>query len=431
MAGAGRCASCGAELPAGASFCPRCGASVGSVPVIPLVGEGPGDASSGEPSEGSSRSARTVAGVVLGVLAVVVGLSLFAGGDDGAEDDAAPTSSSTTSTTRQRTTTTRPRATTTTVPGEVPPLLADGLTVDGHGTAVVAVTPEGIVAVDPSTGTEVVLGAPDPEVEVRHLQWTGDVLVASGAQRIWWWADDGWREVELGDRRVDWIDPSGTVLLAGEGPVPDLGAVRPDGTLEVLEAAAATWGSGGAIGMVSEGAVFSTFDGIFLAGRDGPRRIASGRLLDVAGDVVLRHSCDDTFECRVSLGRIRNGELVDETVLDPLPVAAELWSGSASPDGRSAWVAGWDPSVPEELTWVGGADGWVDLPLLGPGRESTQWSADGRALFWIDQLTALRVAEIGSGGEPSVVGLDRGRLRSGDMGWLVAFVPLDVLPFGG
>lgn len=441
MAGAGRCASCGAELPAGAGFCPRCGTAVGSVPVIPLVGEGPSSAPRHEPAT-TPTSARTLAVLLIVGLAVVVGLSFLAGGDDG-DDEEEFTAPSTTTTSRPTTSTTRPPATSTSTsvpPGGVPapePLLAEGVVMDdGYGMAIVAVTGDGLVAVDPTTGVELALGGPESTLGVRQVMWTGDALVVLADQRLWRYEDDTtWRELDLAERRVDWIDDSGAIFLSSGGPVADLAAVAPDGTVSVVEGPSTLWGAAGAFGLTADGAVVSTFDGIFLVRDGASRRIATGRALGVGGDRLLRHSCDDAMICRVSIGTVRDADLTDEITLAPLPGALELWAGGVSPDGRRAWVMGWNPEDPRETTWVGDERRWVGIPTVSVRRETLRWSTDGRALLWVDEAPALNVAQLeelgASGREPLLTfPLDRGRLRSGDTGWLLTFVPLDALPFG-
>lgn len=425
-------------LPLDASFCPRCGVRVDAVPVIPLVGEGVVEAPSEPPTE-RPRSARTLVGVVVAVLAVLVGLSVVASGDDGDAEEEAGAATSTT----ERTTTTRPRprptppttVTLTTTPASGPPQVIDSeVRLDpAYGMGLVGVVDEALLLVDLATGKTTALTPPTDLRSIRQLVWVDGHLVASGGRQLWRFvpgpADPVWQIVDTGGRYVDWIDSTGIIHLSGSTGVV---SARLDATGEVVELGSQTvpgltglWGGPSYPG--GDGAVVvSSADGIFVVRPDGSaRRVATGRLVGASGGAVLRYACDDTMDCELHLGLLEGGSLVSDRPIGVPPTeGVEIWGGGVGPGGSTAWVSayqavhGGSPSL-----WIWSGDEWVGGDSSQMVGDQMIWSSDGRALLGIGHWPSVEVVDID--GVAQTIRIDPG-VRQGDMGWLLALVPLDV-----
>jgi hypothetical protein len=407
------------------------------VPVLPLVGDEPASA----PEDGGTPvgSGRTLVGVLVAVVLVLVVLSTLSGGD-GAEDgegeqDAAAT---TTSTTERRTSTTR-RPTTTTVPGVAPALLEEGAALDpGLDLVAIADTREGgIVAVDLGTGAQVEI--PDAPGSPNAMAWTGEALLAQtgeGLVRLAGTIDAPWVPVDTGGAAVGWMDPSGLVSLHDSSTMwPTSAAVDGDGVLRTwrpsTEVSSQLMGSG-RTEVLGDMLLVETADGIFTVDPDGEvRRLSYGRLIGTGGDRAMIRRCDDRLRCEMVL-------LDRAGVATPLPRLApdvQAWAGGVAPNGTDAWVAGSSLNGGETNRWVAAGDEWVPIAnfrgYFDPygGGQTTGWASDGRMAWWDQHREVIEVVDPRDPqAEPLAIAVNANAIRDQDMGRLVLLVPRTALP---
>lgn len=428
-------------MPEGASFCPRCGAPADAVPVLPLVGEGPGDA---EPlDDGPPRSGRTLLGLAVAVVLVLVVLSTLSSGDDGQSGEPEE-SASTTSTTRPRTSTTQ-RPTTTAVPGTPGQLLApDAVLPLGVELLAIADARDGaLVVADLGTGLQVEI--PEPPTPIRNVVWTGDVVLAQTADGIVRLAGDGsapWLPVDVGDARVGWLDWNGLVIFeSAESPWGEPTVVGADGTVRTWTLPAnigmQLMRSGGARGLLGDAVLLETSDGIYTVGLDGAiDRLSYGRVVGIGRDRVLVQRCDENLRCELVVADTGGGV----RRLPDLGTDVEVWVGGVSPDGRTAWVGGGSPfggGGATEGIWMLSGDEWI--PIGGEGTGFGQgypygapptWSSDSTRVAWWDMVrSVVHVADARDpAAAPVEVQVDRGVADSSDMGEVVVLVPRDAVP---
>lgn len=424
-------------MPDGASFCPSCGAAIDAIPVLPLVGESTADV---EPDDdGPSRSGRTLLGLVVGVVLVLVVLSTFAGGDDG-EGGETEDAASTTSTTRPRPSTTQ-RPTTTTVPGTPGRLLVDerpallGLEM----LAIADAREGGMIVVDLGTGRQIEI--PEPTSPLRSLVWTGEVVLAQadfGILRLGGDAAEPWVPVDVGEGRVAWLDWNGLVgVQAVDGPDGEPAVVDRDGTLRTWalppSVASQVMRYGGARAVLGDSLVLDTPDGIYTIDPDGRiDRLSFGRVVATGSDSVILRRCDEGLRCELVHVDVTGAE---RRLPDP-PEEIDLWAGGVAPNGRSAWLGGASPVDGREALWVLDGDTWIPVGEDGGLRfgglpyGGATWASDGDRIAWWDQSRAtIEVVDATDPTRPSVeIGTNRGVVDEADMGEVVVLVPRDAVP---
>lgn len=429
----GWCRACGAELPTAAAFCSRCGAPADDVPVLPLVGEASPATPDGTAEGPPAGSARTLVGIVVGVLIVLVVMSTLAGGgDDGSEAAEAPTST----TRRPPPSTTTPRPSAPAVPGsfiEPDATLPAGLEM----VAIVDSREGGVLVVDLATGVQVEL--PEPAGTIHTAVWSGEVVLVQADRGLFRLAGDPsapWTLVERGGDEfgVGWLDWNGLAMFQGESPWGEPTMVRADGSVQSWSippsASRQLWRYGGPRGAVDERLVLETSDGIYGIDQAGAvDRISYGRVVGLGHGRLLVHRCDAALRCEQVLLDADGGVV---RRLPDTPHDLDPWMGGVAPDGDTVWVVGGSHSGLGDGMWIAPGGEWT---AVGGGVPTSPyggvvWTSDSTQVAWWDQSTAsIVVIDLADLTAPPVeIRTNRRVARGADMGEVVVLVPRDAVP---
>lgn len=440
LVGTSSCSTCGASLPDRARFCPSCGAAANhALPVFDLGSEPHPDEP--EPPPGRDRTRATVAGVLLGVVALIVVLSVAGGGD--ADEQADPAAED------QTTTTTLPSASAPTLPtprsNDDLRLLDEGERLEpASGMALVWFRSNGAVVVaDLGTGTEQVIEDDLPVRPVQGARWTGDSFLVRGVDSELYQARPttaGWRRVETAGYEADlWWPGHGELLTlwSAESATPRssavLGRVLATGELEVFDLGQPFDRPAGLV----DGRLAVDIGGaIYLIAPDGtPQRHAFGSLLGTSDRLLVRRSCNEVLECELVLDDVSAGT---GTTLGGFGSSASVLAARPAPDGSAVAVI--SPPDPDgsalELSVLsvdGGPpvtyslDGWSGDPTTG-----VTWTPDSNGLIWLEQHLQPSVQAVwwrGPDASTSPVSVrlsDRTQASGGYEGLFL--VPVDALP---
>lgn len=417
MGDPGTCEACGRRVPWGASRCTGCGA-----PVDAAIPAGTGGSTEGRVSVGGGRPRPVVAVALLGVVGALWWWAAAGGGGDEA---AAPPDTRPPATTDDRTPPTRPPATTAPVTTSRVPTTttaaADALPVP---TALAALGVDGdrLVVLDLDSGTRLEVPLPVPpgasgdQVFVADgavVVPLGDRLLRLGADATdpaaWTdvpppagWPAGGWPAATgvLASSTVDrlWVAPVGA---EGYGPPVEL----------------SPWAE--VVGRIGDDVVVNTPDGAYAVRGDtsatgSVRRLATGRVVGVTGELLTRVSCDERGRCTV---------LVGDAAIGPAS-----WTGpmvlraSAHPDGDRAVVVTVDTSGEGRVWWMAAGADPVELGPIGswslPGGAGLAFGTGGDVAVWHDTT----MLELRAGGPDRPGGAVAWRLPS------AALVPTATLP---
>ncbi|MFP4513263.1 MAG: zinc-ribbon domain-containing protein, partial [Acidimicrobiales bacterium] len=387
--GTSSCSTCGASLPDRARFCPSCGAAAShALPVFDLGTEAHPDQA--EPPPARDRTRITVAGVLLGAVALIVVLSVTGGGD--ADEQADPAADATTTTLPAASTTIEPTPRT----NDDLTLLEEGARLDPAAdmTLVWFRSNGAVVVADLGTGTEQVIEDDLPVRPVQGARWTGDSFLVRGVDSELYQlhpTSTGWRRVETDGYQTDlWWPGHGELLTlwsAESTPRPGsvLGRVLPDGELEVFDLDQPFDRPGGLV----DGHLAVEIGGaVYLIPPGGtPQRHAFGSLFGASDRFLVRRSCNEVLECELVLDDVSTGT---QTTLGGFESSASVIAATPAPDGSAVAVLApvADGSAVElsVLPVEGGPpvtfalDGWSGDP-----NAAFTWTPDSNGLLWYDQ----------------------------------------------